>query len=307
MKKAMNVTGMIQGPPAGLLEALIKAEKNPHAPAEIQNIRERYDAYRKSWSELRTSIQDATMARSGEERGSFVTWLSSEFGSLSHEPDFHHLAASAGAKALAMRDTAQEQAIALEGLRELSGEYAPDAPTPETADDIVQFLTRVRAVLDAFFKAYLPLRDGQRELEKELGIRSSVTSTDAIEIADSPQALAAALLGPWDEGEQPIELVESTLADVMIHHIAMLNGVMNGAKHILAEISPDAVRAAAANLQKRGVLSRGFGGGYKVLWQAFERCHADLAEEEKQLFALLFGRQFHQAFAQQQEILRSRG
>jgi hypothetical protein len=295
-RKAMAVTGLLEGPPAGLLEELIQASKEKGQPAEGANLAHLYGAYRKSWNELRVAVQQATMARQPDLRGAFLTKISSDYPAVTQEPDFHNMAAAGGSRYLAMRNPEKESAIALEGLKELSLEYVPQQVPPETPEQIVKFLTRVRGVLDVFFRAFLPLRDGQRQFEHELALRIGAPPTDLVSKAETPLALSNVLLRLEHEVEDPIGIVESIFADVMIHHVAMLNGVMKGVTSILNEISPDAVRTLAEQLVSRGVLSKGFGGNHKVLWAAFEKLHADLVGEEKHLFGLLFGRQFSQAY-----------
>src|SRR5690606_38664813 len=126
---------------------------------------------------------------------------------------------------------------------------------------------------------------------QELGIHGA-SKIHPVETVDKPSRLSAILLSLRQAEEDSVSVVEATLADIMIHHVAMLNGVMRGVRNLLAEISPSAVRSYADQLIARGTLSKGFLGADKALWQAFERKHADLVGEEKQLFALLFGLQF---------------
>lgn len=296
-RKAMAVTGMLEGPSAGLIEELIQAARQGRGAEEGQ-FKELYDAYRQSWNQLRNALQNATVARAPDQRGAFLTKVSSDFPAVTQEPDFHNMAAAGGSRYLAMRNPEQESAIALEGLKELSSEYVPGQVPPETPEQIVKFLTRIRGVLDVFFRAFLPLRDGQRQLEQELGIGIGAPPSDPVSKADTPQVLSNILLSLDPPVDDPVGIVETLFADVMIHHVAMLNGVMRGVASILNEISPDAVRTFADQQVSRGVLSKGFGGSHKLLWTAFERLHADLVGEEKQLFGLLFGRQFSQGYAE---------
>jgi len=302
-KRAMNVTGLLKAPDPDLLQALARAaEAAPIDGKKEALLSSAYRNYRRAWDELRLELQASAMECPPEERGSFYTRLSNKYPGITGEADFHRMADVAGARSLMMRDAEQEKAIALEGLKELFSEYVKDQVPPESADDLVKFLTRIRAVLDVFFKAYLPLRDGQRQFERELAINGSTTATHAVEVADTPQRLSTILLGLQEASEDSAMVVEKTLADVMIHHVAMLNGVMRGVKNIIGEFSPDSVRAYCEQLISRGDLSRGFGGAHKVLWQAFEKRHADLSGEEKQLFGLLFGRQFSQAYQEAADL-----
>ncbi len=294
-RRPLAVTGLLQAPPAELFDAM----EGESSPAEKERLAELHKKYRAAWAELYQALQDAVLKRSPEKRGSFVASLSAELPGVSGEPDFHRLAEMGGAHSLTVRDPQQEQRIALEGLRELASEYVPHQPPPETPDELVRFLTRIRGVLDVFLGAFLPLREGQRQFQQELGLHArSAGPGDPVEQAGEVQELSAALLAP-DASTDAFGSVESVFADMMIHHVAMLNGIMTGVKTLLGEISPSAVKEAAEQLASRGVLGRSFGGpGYKQLWQAFEQRHADLAGEEKQLFALLFGRRFTQAYSE---------
>ncbi len=309
-RKKMAVTGLLEGPPAGLLDELVEASKQKQVPAEQAELLKLYAAYREAWGQLRGAIQNATMTREPGERGPFLTKLSSEFPGVTHEPDFHNMAAAAGSRQLAMRNFEKEKAIALEGLKELSTEYVPEQVPPESAEEIVTFLTRIRGVLDVFFRAFPPLRDGQRQFEQELSIHALADRSgqkDPVSTADSPRALAAALLSLRPSSDDPIGVVESTFADIMINYVAILNGVMKGVSSLLNEISPDAVREFAEQLVNRGVLSKGFGGNHKLLWSAFERRHADLTGEEKHLFGVLFGSQFSRAYVEAAVVTPDQG
>lgn len=293
-KKPLAVTGLLQAPSKELLDAMAAG----YAPDEKRRLGELHQKYRAAWAELYQALQDAALKRPAEDRGRFISKLSAELPGVSAELDFHRLAEMGGAQSLTMRDEQQERRIAHEGLRELAIEFVPNRPPPETPDEMVKFLTRLRGALDVFFGAFLPLRDGQRQFQQELGLGRASNPADPVEQAKERQELSAALLAP-EASTDALGSVESVFADMMIHHVAMLNGVMTGVKTLLAEISPAAVKQAAEQLASRGVLGRGFGGpSAKQLWQAFEQRHADLAGEEKQLFTLLFGKRFSQAYSE---------
>jgi type VI secretion system protein ImpI len=80
----------------------------------------------------------------------------------------------------------------------------------------------------------------------------------------------------------------------MIHQVALLNGVMEGVKTLLAELSPEAIEALAERKQ-RGALGIG-PFRYKQLWDAYTERHKDLAEEERFAFELIFGPRFAAAY-----------
>jgi type VI secretion system protein ImpI len=141
------------------------------------------------------------------------------------------------------------------------------------------------------------MRDGQRQFEADMAVRRlSGAPQSAAESAQTIQELSQALLDWHHPGTEGIVHVENTLADLMIHQVALLNGVMSGVRTLLLEFSP-------AEIEKKAQDARfnpdGMGIGpyrYKSLWKTLERMHADFAGEDKQVFSVLFGRQFAQAY-----------
>ncbi|HSC89199.1 MAG TPA: type VI secretion system-associated FHA domain protein, partial [Polyangiaceae bacterium] len=298
-RKPLAVTGLLQAP-SQELAAMLASGLRPNDAEETNRLRSLHQKYRKAWAEFHSEVQAAAQRRPEAERGAFVSSLSAQYPGIGAEVEFQALAADAGAPSLTMRDPEREARIALEGLRELSSAFVQGAPPPESPDDLVKFLTRVRDVLDLFFRSFLPLRDGQRQFRQELGIAASQISSGAgtVEYAKSSQELSTAVLAPGQSGDA-LAHVESTFADLMIHQVAMMNGVMTGVKNLLGELSPDAIRHATEQLGSRGTMSFGFGGaGAKQWWQVYERRYGDLVEEEKQIFQLLFGKQFSTAYSQ---------
>ena len=296
--KPLNVTGLLQLPSAELA-AFMDASPRDDAE-EKKRLAELHAEYRRSWAALFGEMQAATVKRVANERGAFVSRLSAEYLGVAGEADFHGLAADSGASSLTVRDTEREARIALEGLREVAAEFLGGQPPPEGPDELVRFLTRLRETLGLFFRSFLPLRDGQRQFRHELGIAAPHISQAAgtVEYAKTSVELSAAVLDRGSSGDA-LAHVESTFADLMIHQVAMLNGVMTGVKSLLAELSPDAIKAATEKLATRGSISFGFGGaGAKHWWSVYERRYGDLVEEEKQIFQLLFGKQFSTAYSQ---------
>src|SRR5690606_39783450 len=98
-------------------------------------------------------FEEGTLMRRSEQRGLFFTPHCATFPRVTSEPDSHRMSDTAGPRSLLMRDPDNEKSIALEGLKELFSEYVKGQVQPETAGDIEKFLTRIRAVLDVFFKA----------------------------------------------------------------------------------------------------------------------------------------------------------
>src|SRR5207253_772669 len=81
----------------------------------------------------------------------------------------------------------------------------------------------------------------------------------AVDGARTPEALAAALLNPKDRSLDGPQAVEGILADLMLHQLALLEGVMRGVRALLEELSPENVEGQA----DAGPLSL---GRHRALW-----------------------------------------
>src|SRR5262249_15375586 len=161
---------------------------------------------------------------------------------------FQRLAAHFGANVSvpAGGPASKEEVVALQGLKELASWYLPTGRPLEGVPNVVAFLQKLQDTLDVFFKCFVPLRDGYKQFEKDFNTKKTYRPGGglpggpgtSVETARDPRELAAKLLDWHDGSNEGQRAVESTFADLMIHQVAMLNGVMKGVKSLLAELSP---------------------------------------------------------------------
>jgi type VI secretion system protein ImpI len=301
-RRPMGVTSMLKAPPAELLAALAPGRAGP----ELGPHQTLYANYRMAWTALIKSLSQAAAGLDPETRRAFLQRASAEFPGMAGEPDFQHLAAQLGVAGIAPPASAGAslEAVALQGLKEISAECMPDRPPPESPESIVQFLGNLQETLEVFFKCFIPLRDGHKQFEADLAVGRGgrITSSgndpqQAVQTAKSVEQLAKALLDYRSSTTEAARSVESTFADVMIHQVAMLNGVMRGVKSLLSELSPESIERAAEDPRNRS----GLGIGpyrFKSLWGLYQKRYQDLADEDKQVFSLLFGSEFALAYGQ---------
>jgi hypothetical protein len=185
--------------------------------------------------------------------------------------------------------------LALQGLRELAASLVPGVPL-ESTGDVARFITKIHDALEVFCRTFIPLRDGYSQFVSSLDLqRASVrtaqrsTAYRSVEAAHTPEAMAMALLNPKDRSFDAPNAVEGILADLMLHQLALLEGVMRGVRALLEELSPE-------NIERNAGTHLPF-GKYKALWQTYERIFEDLYEE-RQTFAVLFGPDFTAAYRQ---------
>jgi hypothetical protein len=233
---------------------------------------------------------------------------------VQNEGDFQRLASQFGMPA-AVAGPAQgkgggtrEETVALQALRDLAASFVPERGPLERVVDVVAFAQKMQDILDVFFKCFLPLRDGHKQFQTQMDIKDikkTRSPTDAmnaarvVETAREPRQLAARVLDWTDPTNEGSRAIESTFAEVMVHQVAMLNGVMRGVRSLLAKLAPASIEAELGNPRRR--TSSGMQIGpfrYKTLWDLYSEIYGDFAEDEKQAFKEIFGSEFGDAYAE---------
>jgi type VI secretion system protein ImpI len=231
-----------------------------------------------------------------EARGGFVRQIVALLPSIEYEPRFRAMLADHGV-ALHADPKTSPQELALSAVREMAIHYLPSVGAPNNAEEVAQFISKLNETINVFLKCFVPLKDGYRQFETEFALRQpqrgAADPQAAVETARDADELAMRLLDWRDTSFEASRAVESVFADIMIHQVAMLNGVMMGVKSLLFELSPSEIeRVANDPKHKAGLLQ----GHHRALWKVYEQRHGDLADDQKRLFSVLFGREFGQAY-----------
>ena len=79
----------------------------------------------------------------------------------------------------------------------------------------------------------------------------------------------------------------------MSHQVALLNGVMEGVKTLLDQLSPKAIED---DFDRRGKKTGSIREPSRP-WKFYEERHDDYSGEDKQTFLIIFGPQFSKAYA----------
>jgi len=192
--------------------------------------------------------------------------------------------------------------MALQGLRELAESLVPGKALATTGD-LARFITKLHDTVEVFCRCFIPLREGYAQFVSSLDLqraamqRSVMRSPSylAADAAREPAALAAALLDWRDRSMDAPKAIEEIFADLMIHQVALLDGVMQGVRGLLEQLSPDNVeRQVDPDAHTRFALDRSK-ARYKAIWETYTALYDQLAEE-KQAFAHIFGPQFTEAY-----------
>jgi len=188
------------------------------------------------------------------------------------------------------------ESMALLGLKELAASLVPGVPLASTGD-IARFITKLHDTIDAFCRSFIPLREGHSQFVSSFDLQRALRRSQqrsqaylAVEGARTPEELAAALLNPTDRALDAPQAVEGILADLMLHQLALLEGVMRGVRALLEELSPDNIESQAS----AGPLSL---GRHRALWSKYRELFEGLSEE-RQAFSVIFGPEFTAAYRQ---------
>jgi len=222
------------------------------------------------------------------------------------QPSHHPPAASGGGQG-AYQPSPSTQAfqldlpvMALAGLRELAGSLVPGRKI-ETTGDLARFITKLHDAVDVFCRTFIPLRKGYSEFITSLDLHQGEHSgggrrspaTVALEQAKTPEAVAMVLLDPLERSFDGPSAVEGILADLMVHQVAILDGVMEGVRALLDELSPQAIEQAVGSGGAAGLL----GGKHRARWEEFCRRFERLSEGQ-QAFTYVFGKDFSEVYRQ---------
>jgi type VI secretion system protein ImpI len=285
----------------------------PHGNVLGQPFVPLYKAYRESWSALSGALKETLGGLDEQLRRQAYAELARAFPGLTNEPEFRELQDPAAGEEPAVssrgaRAPANLSTIALSGLQRLASVYLPPTHTLNTPQDVALFLEKVFEVVDVFLRCFIPMREGYRSFTTQLDVpttRGEPPSPEegaAVDAAVTPNELGAALLDwkrPPAAGQpRPSQTVEWVFADVMIHHMAMITGVMQGVKSLLGELAPSAIERRLDDPKRSpGGLQIG-PFRYKQLWELYATRHSDLADEDKETFAFIFGADFARAYSQ---------
>jgi hypothetical protein len=185
------------------------------------------------------------------------------------------------------------EALALLGLRELASSLVPGVPL-ETTGDVARLLTKLHDAVEVFCRCFVPLREGYAQFVSSMDLNRAASQRSLncspaamrVETARDPAAIAAALLDWRNQSYDAPGAVEGIFADLMIHHVAIVEGVMRGVKALLEELSPDGIERAFAEESRAAFL-----GHHRALWKTYQRRYDEVANETRS-FELVFGPEF---------------
>ena len=113
----------------------------------------------------------------------------------------------------------------------------------------------------------------------------------------NPRLALAYLLNPSSEGASKVEELARSMADFALHQVALVSAVVEGARGVLQELSPDAIDPKGkAKPKKRGLLSGLFSNDGQAHWQRYRSLFSEMLDEDRftrKLFARPFARKYY--------------
>lgn len=191
--------------------------------------------------------------------------------------------------------------LALTGLQELAASLFPHQRLTTTGD-VARLITRLHDAMEVFCRCFIPLREGHTQFVSNLDLQREATQRRQhrssgyarVEYARTAEEVAAALLDFKDPSQDSAAAIEGIFADLMVHQVALLDGVLQGVRALLDELSPDGIEEAVDD--NATALSRTL-GRHRALWQEFRARFEELSGE-KQAFQRIFGPEFATVYQQ---------
>lgn len=249
-----------------------------------------YNNYRQSWTQVLTQLRAHLERIPGPQREGMVLVLCQQFPQLPREPEFRELIDTLG-----IGQAALGEVDATEWIKRLGGGgHLPPGVHVNTA----VAMERVGALLESYSQAFVELRKGYEQFGEEMALQL-VTERSPLHDAGSAQDVLRYLLDWTHDGNERVRELNRAFADLAMHQVALLSGVLEGVRSLLHDISPPRLSG-----ERNHQLARTAGGGFlesifnfkkAQLWQTFVDSHQKLVEEDR-FSREVFGRAFARAY-----------
>ncbi|HEX7668077.1 MAG TPA: type VI secretion system-associated FHA domain protein [Polyangiaceae bacterium] len=191
------------------------------------------------------------------------------------------------------------EALALTGLRELTASLLPGRDI-QTTGDLARLVTRLHDTVEVFCRCFIPLREGHAQFVSNFDLRRDASQRAShrsqgyarVEAARTPDEVATALLDFRDTSLDSASAIEGIFADLMVHQVALLEGVMRGVRALLDELSPSNIEEEVESSHSLLALTL---GRNRALWEEFCERYEQLSQE-KQALERIFGPEFADAY-----------
>ncbi|HLK99770.1 MAG TPA: type VI secretion system-associated FHA domain protein [Myxococcaceae bacterium] len=262
----------------------------------IQQLVPLYNAYRTSWKMLHQGLSQGMDSLPAQDRAQLITQLQRRMPDMAQEPMFQEIARNVGVKVEPASGPAapasggsgnRMEVVSRELLNQFVRSYLPDSKGLQSEKDIRGFLEHLAEVLETFGRAFVELRQGHDQFGQQMAVPVTNDENPLTRMKSARELLRYVLDFKADEDSTRVQDLMGGFVDVMIHQIALLNGMREGVKGMLHRLSPTA-------------MSEGIGGVWPFnlakKWTRYSEQHHAFLEEERELTAVLFGPEFAKAY-----------
>ncbi len=305
---AMRVANLPPEPPVRPPAPATAAAARPPTPAPIPDLAREvaeaaveaaaldldllYASWRGAWEHLRNQMEQVLGGLDGPARTAAVRKLADKYAAVTGEPAFREMGGAALPQGAARPPSGGYRAPAPPAssgggrlLTAFAEAYLPPSVKLAEAEVPQQVLGRVADVLETFARSYVEMRKGYEEFGREMGVRT-VQGNGPVEQARDPKMLLAYLLDPGHPTRS--RDLQAAFADLMVHQVALLNGVVEGAKALLEPLDPEKIQEENP------------GGIWpmkaQALWKVYVERYQELQDEDSAIEERLFGRRFGRAY-----------
>ncbi len=249
-----------------------------------------YQQYRQAWKRVLDQLKEQLERVPGPQREAMVLCLCQQLPQLPKEPEFRLLMTSLNVQAAAMGEV-----DAAEWVARLGG---ADGLPPGAQVNTAIAMERVGMLLESFSQAFVELRKGYEQFGEEMALRL-VQDQNPLHEAQNAKDVMHYLLDWNTDGSDRTRELTRAFADLALHQVALLSGVMEGVRGLLHGISPQQLSG-----QRTAALAKAGGGGFfesifnskkARLWSTYVDRHQSLAEEDR-FSREVFGRNFARAY-----------
>lgn len=249
-----------------------------------------YEQYRRAWTQTLAQLRAHLERIPGPQREGMVLCLCQQFPQLAKEPEFRQLMESLGVSAAATGEVDVQEFI-----KRLGGHVQlPPGAQVNTA----VAMERVGAILESYSQAFVELRKGYEQFGEEMALQL-VQERNPLHDAQTGQDVLRYLLDWTTDGSGRVRELTRAFADLALHQVALLSGVMEGVRSMLHVISPQTLSGernhALARVGGNGLLEKLFNLRKANLWKSFADAHQRLIEEDR-FSREVFGRNFARAY-----------
>ncbi len=268
----------------------------PVLGAALERLRPAFAAHRQTKTRLVGEIHDALAGLPPEQHDAWLALAQKEFPELAAEPELRR---SGHDHPMPDGATVTLPAGPMGVVDEFARALVPGVAL-STLADVEKFLVRAATMLETSARAFVELRKGQVQFGKEMAVRTFNESSPLARVRE-PSDVLAYLLDVRADATARIQELSTAYADLMIHQVALLGGMMEGVRSLLGRLGPEtidqeidqvALKLGPLTLSRRLWPFRG-----RSRWKRFVRRYREYIEEEKQLTSAVFGADFARAYS----------